>query len=172
MYINPTVRLRKIALVLSFSTDIRKVPDMLEAMSKFLEEEPIENFSATSFHEVENVPLTLNEKAVESFKKTLSKFPTIYESGKSGQKDFNFLYALGQLLTQIALVLNSYELKNPKLQHPVKLFYQHWGSYNEMNARSLVDKFAGKDPGEVKRSLLLRLTASANLIKKEVFPLL
>jgi hypothetical protein len=172
MYAYVFSSLRSVASVLVLATKIQEIPEMLESMTEFLRNEPEENFSNTSFEEVSDVPLTLNDKAIASFKKKTEKFPGLYATGKAGQHEFNFLYVLGQLLTNAAMVFGSKEAENPELTSPARKFYAIWGSHREMNARNIVHKFAGRKTGDTKRALILRMTASVNVMKKEVLPLL
>ena len=172
MYLYTFSYLRRMATMFLIGTKIQEIPAMLEVMAKFLQEEPEENFSVTSFEEVKDVPLTLNDKALKSFKEKTSKYPDLYATGKAGQKDFNFLYVLGQLLTNAALVFNLREQENQKIQKASNIFYKIWGSHDEMNARSLVHKYSGKKIGETARTLILRMNASINFINKRVLPLL
>jgi hypothetical protein len=172
MYLYIFSSLQRMATMLLIGTKIREIPDMLEVMVKFLQEEPEENFSVTSFEEIKNVPLTLNDKALDSFKDKTSTYPGLYATGKAGQKDFNFLYVLGQLLTNAALVFSFHEQNSPKIQEASNRFYEIWGSHDEMNARSLVHKYSGEKTGETIRSLILRMKASITLINKRVLPLL
>ena len=156
MYTYAFSSLRSVASVMVLATKIQEIPEMLEMMIEFLREEPEENFSNTSFEEVSDVPMTLNDKALASFKNKTEKFPGLYATGKAGQPEFNFLYVLGQLLTNAVMVFNAHETDKPELNGPARKFYAIWGSHKKMNARSLIDTFSGRKTGDTKRSLFLK----------------
>jgi hypothetical protein len=171
MHIQISASLKSLASTILGTTNIKDVPKMLSLLEKFLREEPEEDFESTSFRGVTDVPLTLKEKAVEHFKEKTSEFPYLYETGHAGEPVLNFLYTLGQLLTKTALIFEINDKPDdPHFQKSVRKFYAIWGSYREMNARSLVNKYAGQSTPKVKREVLMKLVASINLIENEIVP--
>jgi hypothetical protein len=174
--------LKRVALVILGATDLKTIADMFSVMEKFLSEEPDKGFKNAPFMDTKDVPLTLTDETLQAFKEKTSKFPDLYKTGltyEGEEKDrkalpFNFLYSLGQLLSKTAISFEAHALVDKptdvNFQRSARKFYWIWGSHREMNARNLVDKYAGQDTSRTKRAIMTRLTASTNLFEKEILP--
>jgi len=162
--------LRRLSFLLVLATKIQDIPDIIKRFVKFLKEEPEENFKSTPFEEGSEIlcsnaekflPFTLNEKALKNIKKIMAPYPSVISAGiLPGTPTMNFLYILGQFLTNITLVLESKFGDESWLKELFKV----WGAREKMNARALVDEYSGKDPSTVKRDLIKKLNESSKII--------
>jgi hypothetical protein len=155
----------------SSKAKIEEIPEILQLLADFLKKEPIENFTTSIFGEL-HVPLSLNPEAEEHFKVATEKFKFIHTGGQYKWMNlFNFIYATGQVLTNIVERLESLTIKyNPQLEMHLKSLYHLWGSMDQMNAQSLVNKYKNKSNKDAMMLLISKLEASAEIIKKEVLP--
>jgi hypothetical protein len=165
--------LRRIAYV-EVNKKIKTTPKKLQLIVDFLKREPIDNFILESYvsplkQKEITLPLTMNEKAIKSFKEITSEYPDLYKAGQAGQTKFNLIYAIGQLLTDIATLFNIYSLQEKDIVSMDKIF-KIWGSQKDMNGRALSHKYNKKTNLETKKSLLLKLEKSINILKNEIIP--
>lgn len=161
-------------LLTAFATKIEDIPEILQLLVDFLKKEPEENYSTSSFEDLE-VPLTLSSEAVTRFKSLTNKFPSMYISGLFPDKEkapFNLVYIIGQVLTNIAMVLEYLNMHNTEEASHINALYHIWGSMENMNARSLVNKYKNKSTGDAKKALISKLEASIRIVKEEIIPLL
>jgi tRNA nucleotidyltransferase/poly(A) polymerase len=160
-------------MVLKWATKMEQIPEMFRAMAGFLKKEPDENFSF--FH---NIPLSVNEKALASFEKAMSKFPEVVSSGKAQTTPLNFVITTGQMLTNIAMILDLYanhpspELreKYKNLKSPIDEFFKLWGSYKKMNVTLLAQEYKNKSVKETKNSLIEKLDKSTDIVENKILP--
>lgn len=165
-----------IATTLKWATDIENVPEMFRALAEFLKSEPDENFSLFD----EEVPLSVNEKALHSLQKATSKFPEVIEIGKAQSKRFNsslnVIITIGQILSTVSIIFDFYanpikenlKEKYKNVAPLVKQFDEIWGSH--MNATQLAEQYTKKDTKESKTDLAKKLNKSADLIEKRILP--
>lgn len=167
--------LRRIAYI-EVNKKIKTLPKKLQLIADFLKKEPIENFISESYvstlREKEvTIPLTMNKRAIESFKSITSEFPDLYKAGQAGQSDLNLIYTLGQLLTDMATLFNIYSLQeSDSIETSLNKMFQIWGSQKNMNSRSLSRKYHQKSNLEAKTSLVSKLEKSINILKNEIIP--
>jgi hypothetical protein len=168
-----------IAMTLKWATSMEKIPEMLRAISGFLEKEPDENFSLFD----NRIPLSVNEEAMHSFERALSKFPEVIRIGKAqteNRKDsrLNVVITIGQILTHIVITFDLYanpitpalKEKYKGVKSPVDDLHKIWGSYEKMNATTLSVQYSHKGTKETKTSLIKKLNDSADLIEKRILP--
>jgi hypothetical protein len=157
--------------MLFLATAIGDTPKMLRLMANFLEKEPEANFPTSQDKMFKGVPLTLNDEGTKSFKAQTSEFPHIYESGKAAMPEFNLVHAIGQLLTIIAIALDSISLDQGKdFETNLKGLHSIWGSMREMNAHFLTNRYKDKSFSYTKKDLISRLKDSAEQIEKNILP--
>lgn len=174
-HISISLFLKRIAYI-EVNKKIKLLPKKLQLMANFLKKEPISNFISEPYvspHDKKpvNLPLTMNEKAIESFKKQTSEFPDLYKSGKAGQSDFNFIYATGQLLTDIATLFDIYYMQEKNsIQSDLKKLFKIWGSHKKMNGRALSQEYHSKSNENAKENILLKLNKTIDLLKEEIIP--
>jgi hypothetical protein len=169
--------LMTIATLLKISTDKERIPEMLRALADYLKEEPDENFIHGTFNSYTSegkidLPLTLNDSALKSLETKISEFPDIIRSGKAGIPQFNFIYMLGQLLANIAMIFESHHVMKKTIIPHVDEFFKLWGSFHQMNGLSLSQKYRDKSNSAAKQDLISKLNESAKIIETNILPVL
>lgn len=173
-------KLKFIVAVLRIATNKEQIPEMFRILADFLKNEPDENFNHSSYEDLEhivhtpskekiNLPLTLNESAMKTLETRLSKFPDIIQSGKIKKTELNFIYMIGQLLTRIAFVFDTHSQVKGIVPH-IDEFFKIWGSYDQMNASSLANKYRNKETTYAKHDLISKLEKSADLVDTKILP--
>jgi len=174
-YIPISFFLKRIAYI-EVNKKIKLLPKKLQLIADFLKKEPISNFISELYISPRNersviIPLTMNKKAIESFKKQTSEFPDLFKAGQAGQSDFNLIYMIGQLLTDMAMLFDIYYLQEKdSIQTDLKKLYKIWGSHKKMSGRALSQEYHLKKNIEAKKSILLKLNQTINLLKEEIIP--
>ena len=165
-------KLKFIVAVLKIATDKEQIPKMLRALANFLEEEPDENFIHGTFDSPSGgktaLPLTLNDHALKTLEEKISEFPDIIKSGKAGYSKLNFIYMLGQLLTNIAMIFDLHRVTKKAIIPHVDEFFKIWGSFHQMNGVSLTHKYRDKSNSDAKHDIISKLKESADIIETKI----
>ena len=158
---------------------IKAIPKKLNALANFIRNEPLDNYFSKSYTSIHSkkpleIPLTLNEEAAKSFKEKTKEFPDLFNKGQAGMSEINFINTVGQNLIDIATVLNIFDIQEEEvsIESTLNKLFKIWGSKAQMNGKKQSMKYNNKSNKEARDSLLKNLERSADLIEKEIIPLL
>jgi len=159
---------------------VERIPVVLRKIADFIEKEPVESFFSAPLDVAKSVPFTLKDDREKALKESLGpQFIDVYEVGKFGKNlNLNVLYMIGQALSTSYINLDAElsmmnEDRKPLMVEAIKKFMAEWtDEERRMNAGGVVRAYEHKSNEEIKSELPVKLKRSAELIEKDILPIL